>query len=78
MTPVDTVRKENVWHPLKTMKFNPSFKPIIYANDPELKEMADGPNQNVFTIIRGASSSISLKKKAQGIVPDVIDIPNPI
>jgi len=54
MTPVDTVRKENVWHPLKTMKFNPSFKPIIYANDPELKEMADGPNQNVFTIIRGA------------------------
>ena len=31
MTPVDTVRKENVWHPLKTMKFNPSFKPIIYV-----------------------------------------------
>lgn len=60
MTPVDTVRKENVWHPLKTMKFNPSFKPIIYvitlnniinlhiftfqANDPELPEMADGEN----------------------------------
>jgi len=44
MTPVDTVRKDNIWHPLKTMKFDPHFKPIIYANDPELKEMAGGEN----------------------------------
>jgi len=45
MTPVDTVRKENVWHPLKNLKnLHDRFKPVIYANDPELPEMADGPN----------------------------------
>lgn len=30
-TPVETVRKENVYHPLKTMKYDKRYKPIIYV-----------------------------------------------
>ena len=32
MTPVDTVRKENIWHPLKNLKnLHDRFKPVIYV-----------------------------------------------
>lgn len=62
------MRKENQWHPLKHYNPIPSYKPVIYANDPDMPYLPEEPDYNVMTIKHDVPTNLILRKKEKGKV----------